>query len=293
MSRRKSGEVLGQRQAAAARARLVLDQLYGGNQSRLARDVGVSQSLISKVARGERTPGRKLLEALARLPGVRPEWALRGEGAPFAPTTRGTLPVALGVLPGWPERFPERLTGQRHPIAEALERASRYWMAVPAGSPLTAVACLALLPGDLILFDANPDVWESNLEQLQGRLFGVKLHRGAGCSYEVGRLTRDEAGPLLDLFGAKARLAEPPTTPPPAPREDSQPRPGRAKRRVFSLRHPGQKDDTAAGTEAPQADRRAGEQPAQEGFDVVIGSPPYASCLSSDLVAVQVYMVRP
>ena len=49
---------------------------------------------------------------------------------------RGTLPVAGCVLPGPPSVHEAVLTGQRHPVAEALDRSSRYWLELPAGFPI-------------------------------------------------------------------------------------------------------------------------------------------------------------
>src|SRR5262245_58762238 len=138
--KRPKGTDLRKREAEADRVRFLLNNLYGGNQSRMAAAVPASQSLLSKIDRGDRLPGRDLMEKLAQLAGVNPGWVLRGEGEPFSGPSKGTLPIAVGVLPGWPERYTELLTGQRHPVAEALDRASRYWVQVAAGCPLARKA---------------------------------------------------------------------------------------------------------------------------------------------------------
>src|SRR5262249_44784893 len=151
------------RRGETARVRLILDSVFNGNQTRMAEQVRASQSMISKVARGERAPGRPLLETLARLPGLNSDWVLAGEGQPFPPATQGTLPIALTVLPGPPVGFPALLTGERHPIAQQFERETRYFVPVVAGSLLCGRSDLALLPGDLLLLDANRELWVNNL----------------------------------------------------------------------------------------------------------------------------------
>ena len=69
--------------------------------------MGVSQSLISRVTNGLQGAGPDLVGALKRLPGLNPRWLDSGEGAPLLPATRGTLPVARGILPGEPASCPD------------------------------------------------------------------------------------------------------------------------------------------------------------------------------------------
>src|SRR5262245_16070188 len=85
MPRRLTQQELDRRRGETARVRLILDSVFNGNQTRMAEQVRASQSMISKVARGERAPGRPLLETLARLPGINSDWVLSGEGQPFPP----------------------------------------------------------------------------------------------------------------------------------------------------------------------------------------------------------------
>src|SRR5262249_19779178 len=148
--------------------------------------VPASQSLISKIDRGERLPGRDLMEKLALLHGVNASWVLRGEGEPFQGPSKGTLPIAVGILPGWPERYTELLTGQRHPVAQAFHRASRYWVRLTAGCPLARKAELALREGDLLLVDSNRDLWALHLPQRVGSVLGVCLRRGEFSTYSMG-----------------------------------------------------------------------------------------------------------
>jgi len=167
----------------------------------------MNQAYLSRVLNGHQGIGPEFLNSLTKLPGVNPDWVVRGEGEPLLLPTRGSLPVAVGILPGWPERYAELLTGERHPVAEAHDRASRYWFKVEANCPALREASLALLPGDLLLFDANTTLWLDRLDQLVGRLFGLRLRRGQHLSYVLGLLRRDEVGLLFDLFGEIVRQA--------------------------------------------------------------------------------------
>src|SRR5947209_10271760 len=66
----------------SARVKWLLDSRFRGNRSAFAEAVGVSHTLIGKVAAGQ-APGRKLLTAIAQSLSVNPAWLLTGEGQPY------------------------------------------------------------------------------------------------------------------------------------------------------------------------------------------------------------------
>ncbi len=70
--------------AIAGRIGYLLQHVWFGNQSEMARDLGCSQSLISKVVAGERSPGHKLMQALTEHPTINKGWLIAGEGPPLA-----------------------------------------------------------------------------------------------------------------------------------------------------------------------------------------------------------------
>src|SRR5262249_52016976 len=151
-----------------------------------------SQSLISRVVNGRQGAGPDMIAALARLPGINPAWIIEGVGEPLLPATKGTLPVARVILPGWPARYPELLTSARHPVPERDERPWRYSLPVPVGSLLCGRSDLALLPRDLLLLDSNRELWATNLTNHKGKLFGARRRRrGASYAYEMGQLGGD------------------------------------------------------------------------------------------------------
>jgi hypothetical protein len=253
MGRKKTDDAI--REANCGRVRFLLEHLWASNQSRMAADLGVTQSLVSKICRGSQGPGREFLAALARQPGVHAEWVLRGEGTPLVPSTHGTLPVACGILPGWPERHPELMTGERSPVAAAYDKPSRYWYRIPADCPALRAAELALLPGDLLLLDADVTAWLDRLSDFVGRMFGVRVRRGEQASYQLALLRRDSAGLVFDAFTEHCRLATVSPSPavPPAPAA-SIPVGVRAKRKVRSLTSVSEKPKPVAAPTTPPSD---------------------------------------
>jgi hypothetical protein len=266
----------------------LLDQHWFGNQNRMAGELGVTQGLISKIIKGRQGAGREFLEKLAGQPGINREWVLTGAGQPFPMPTKGTLPIAVGILPGWPDRHPEKMTGQRHPVADALEKPSRYWLQVDAGSPLLRVPELAFLVGDLLMFDADSTLWVSNLESCVGRLFGVRLEIEGRESFQIGRMAKDRGEIVLDLFDSVARLVKPIVFVEPRGSNYRQ----RPKRHVRLEREdaehspekethvPASSPETTASATQPQPIDRP-SQPPNMTFGV------------EDLVAMRVYAVRP
>jgi hypothetical protein len=188
MARRVSEEARRRREELQQRVAWVLEHLYGGKQRRMAAEMGVSQSLISRVTNGLQGAGPDFVAALKRLSGLNPRWVDAGEGEPLLPATRGTLPIARGILPGEPAAYPELLTGERHPVAEAFERPSRYWVRLLPEAPVLQIRTLALLPGDLLLFEADRRVWEGRLNEYAGQLCGVQLVRHGNVSFELAML---------------------------------------------------------------------------------------------------------
>src|SRR4051812_640798 len=107
MTRQSSEEKARLREAVRDRVKFLLEYHWLGNQRQMARDLEVSQGLISKIINGLQGAGRRFLGILGSQPGVNADWVLRGEGQPLNLPPKGTLPVALGVLPGSPAEWPQ------------------------------------------------------------------------------------------------------------------------------------------------------------------------------------------
>ncbi len=293
MVRHSSEEATRRRESVRDRVKFLLDYHWGGNQRQMARDLGVSQGLISKIVRGHQGAGKRFLATLARQPGVNADWVLRGEGQPLTLPPKGTLPVAAGVLPGPPEQHPQLLTGQRHPVAEALDRASRYWLELPPGSPLLRDESLHLLAGDLLLMEADP-AWTGRMDLIEGRLGGIHLPRGQQeASYPLGKFSRGPLGLIFDALDMALRLVTfpvppfvpPQETPPPSAPEAPESEERHRTRKGPTLRMLKDEERRAeARRQGLQSQTRTRVEPEEQ---------PAAAFTLQDIVAVCVYLARP
>src|SRR5262245_39098063 len=112
--------------------------IWHGNKSRMSRALKISHPVLSRVLRGLQEPPGKLLEALARWPGVNVRWLFAGEGEPLSERNLWAgggrfLPIADRLLPGEPNAHPELLTWTSLPVADALYNETAYWFKVPGG----------------------------------------------------------------------------------------------------------------------------------------------------------------
>ena len=151
--------------AAAERVAWLLDQVWDGNRSAMARDVGCSPSVLVKIAAGSQAPGRRLLTAISSHPKVNPAWLLAGKGEPLLAVSSETpeagwpVPIARQPLPGAPGSDPERLSGESFPTAGAFYRPSRYWLELQPNSPILRIQYLSLQPRDLLLVETDNRQW--------------------------------------------------------------------------------------------------------------------------------------
>jgi hypothetical protein len=168
----------------AGRIEFLLRVVWSGNQTRMAADLAVSAALISKVVRGERAPGSKLLDAVANDRRVNRLWVHEGQGEPLraehreAPADEFLVPVARIILPGPPGDHAGLLAGPRLPVAACFFTSSRYLLEVQAGDAVVFVAELKIAPGDLLLLETDGAVWQGNIRILNDRLCAVRTEAG-------------------------------------------------------------------------------------------------------------------
>lgn len=139
-----------------------LRQEQGFTQVQLARRAGVNQGYLSSIEKGDRTPRRDTLRAIAVALGV-PEAVLvgRGEGhdAPQALETR-ELPLFGAIPNGPPSVSQEQL--EMFPVLRHLWHPDRYCLRCEFDSMEPT-----LKRGDIILVDFRPGV---DAEWVQGRI---------------------------------------------------------------------------------------------------------------------------
>jgi hypothetical protein len=187
-------------EALPSRVELLIDVAFGGNQLRAANALGISQPSISKVIAGTRPPNQTLIERLAAYPGVNPRYLYHGEGQPLMPSTTGTLPVGHIVLPGLPGEHQDLLAGDRHPVAPSLDRESRYWLRLGAGSPIVTELQPRFLVNDLLLVECDRDRLD-RLDGVHGQLCAVRVRWDAEDDYRLARVLVDGKVIQSRLFG--------------------------------------------------------------------------------------------
>ena len=123
--RRKAKPVVATAESSAAdRIAWLLNEVWSGNRSEMARAVHVTHSALAKIARGEQEPGRRLLQAVASDPRVNAAWLLSGVGDPLfdadQPSTGRDWPmqIALELLPGPVDELRDSLSDEMFPVAE-------------------------------------------------------------------------------------------------------------------------------------------------------------------------------
>ncbi|WP_165252733.1 helix-turn-helix domain-containing protein [Paludisphaera soli] len=192
------------------RIAILLRDVWGGNQRRMAEDVGVTQPAISQVVRGDKPPGRRFLELVAADPKVNADWLLRGVGEPTpapAPDVASgdwMAPMAVCILPGHPRRHAALLSGARFPLARFHGSESRYLLTVQPGDPVVRVEGERIAPGDHLLMETDRDLWLGNRMVLVGRLVALRLAGGRGLDFVLAKAVLDPTTREIsfDCFGA-------------------------------------------------------------------------------------------
>ena len=174
----------------------VLENLYGGRRSAMAKGTGVSLTGIIKVVTGQQDAGRQLLEKVASNRGINPGWLLTGEGAPL----RGAaLPVAEACLPGLPEDCRDHFIGESVPEVAELYSPTRYWLKLdatewavqPPGTLLSTDSEFAaetkLAAGDLLLMESAEDRFPT-MEGFHGRWCAVRRPGRGATEIRLARL---------------------------------------------------------------------------------------------------------
>lgn len=278
MGRRPTPQQVEWQTAARERFVLVLERLFAGNQTRLARALGVTQAFVSIVVRGVQPPTRNLMARVGVVERVNPHWAATGEGEPLRPDTRGTLPVSDMLLPGGLADHSALLTGERYAVASEHERATCYFWRLPPDHYAATVAPWRLRRGDLILLDTDPAVIV-NLLAAGGRmcvLAGWCLQSatpvyGAVETAPSGRRTFSDGRPRLRLDDPIPAFVHGPPAPPAA---HTPPPEGRRRRTIRRL---------------DEQERRAAERAAAIAADPWLGLLPFDP---TAVLAVQLLMVR-
>lgn len=171
------------------RVRKLLQDDWQGKQRRMAADLGVSRSVISRTVNEQRPPSFQLIAAIAeKVPGVDLRWLVTGVGPPFGDDAHNVtddprLPVAVTALPSVPAEH----EGRTIPIARALFSPTRYVCELQANDPAVHAPNEHLLRGDGIIFETDSASWREDLQRIRDRLCVVRLHTEDGVNGLLGR----------------------------------------------------------------------------------------------------------
>lgn len=178
------------------RFRWALESLFAGNQSRMAAVLGCSQPTVSRIVAGVNEPGKKLLAALAAIPGVDSQWVQTGVGSP---SVDRSIAVAHCVLPGIPDLHPSMLTDSRMTFPFEKTR-TLYVVSVHAGMVIVDDQSPKIRVGESLVIETDPAAWVHNLSSLHGRLCVVKVHSGDIQTLRLHQVRfRDDGGAGLGL----------------------------------------------------------------------------------------------
>jgi hypothetical protein len=156
----------------------LMRKLFDNSQTRMAKEVGITQSALANVLGGTRKPGLTMLTAIGSHPAVNLPWLITGEGQPLsAPTEPETakdyyLPISDRLLPGPPDQNLE--AGEHYPVARPLYRPQRYFCRLRAEHLDGLPAELVIRPGDMLLIEADASEWNSGMKDLRGKICIVR-----------------------------------------------------------------------------------------------------------------------
>jgi len=148
---------------AGDRVRFLLEKLWNGHQTKMARDTNCAQPTLSLVASGKNEPGKRLLALIAAHPEVNEEWLFHGTGEPINPLTKLAgnleyfLPVVNRALNVSQSEDIRRLANEKQEVLKSFYNKTSYFIRVQHDEPITNDVEMAINKGDLLLIDRSPD----------------------------------------------------------------------------------------------------------------------------------------
>jgi hypothetical protein len=178
----------------------LLEKLWHGSMTAMAKDIGLHPSSIGNVVHGRRAPGREILTAVGAHALVNSEWLMHGTGKPIRTDESDTveigLPIASRPFAGLPSQNPDALEEVLFPVSRRLHRPSRYWVRIGDGNPFTHDDQLKIAAGDMVLFEPEQERWPKALagkpcllavfkEDMETLAYGRCLSSDVRCAADV------------------------------------------------------------------------------------------------------------
>ena len=134
----------------------LLNRIWAGSQSAMARDVGISQSTVSRVVSNQLDLSPRFLRLLAKDPRVNAAWIHEGVGQPLQESTAddSTLPIFNRLLSAAELTSAAVPSAERQPVASELCLPARYFLRLNGSDAVVQPSAHGLLAGDRMLFQA-------------------------------------------------------------------------------------------------------------------------------------------
>lgn len=168
----------------------LLRQVWSNVIADMARNLGVSVTVVSRVLAGQQ-PSGQMLAGFARH-GVNLRWLLTGQGQEMvgAGGDAGAAfwPVVTQLLPGRPVDNPELFGHFTLPAASPFLLESAYWLKLSADMPVASSPSSGLSDKDYLLIE-TAQRWAGRPEAYLGRMVVLRLPEGKGSI--LGKVERD------------------------------------------------------------------------------------------------------
>ena len=193
--KKKSGSEVGTipREHSAVRERVVwlLNNVWRGNRSAMAADLGFSHAAIVKLVQGEREPGRGMLAALASHPKVNPTWLMEGTGEPLLDKQSQwsaavwARPISRDLIAAVPSEVEKLLASDRFQLGV---NGPGYFYCCAGNEPISLDENEKVLPDDLFLMVPVPQEAREDPRFLDGRICAVRRSTGTGSTLLLARI---------------------------------------------------------------------------------------------------------
>ena len=149
--------------AVIARIATLLNEEWGGSQTKMAKAIGVSQSTLSNVLSGRRAPGRELLTAIARQAKGKADWLILG--------SKDTTFLKIRIYAKLHFDVGKELDLKETASVIAFSH-SQYFYQLSERLELPKQACAE--SGNLLLIETDPSCWSRRGFDWQDRVVVVK-----------------------------------------------------------------------------------------------------------------------
>jgi hypothetical protein len=169
----------------------VLCRRFAGSQTAMARQLGFTQAAISQVVTGRRPPGPRLLNSIAKLPGVPADWIFLGKGSlPEGQLCRDPRRCFLPLF----ESLDAAFDRDNQPTAAAVAinvsavdySDSRFVLRIPADWNSATTRSKGIRRGDLLVFETDRRIWAERNSILERKVCAISASREPARRLDLG-----------------------------------------------------------------------------------------------------------